>query len=114
MGKKWLKNPLKSFGAAVLLGPGGVWAMGQYQAIQNSKLLYNKYTGHYDRQAKRIRSEQDVDEFVRDMKQKEEEKMEMLAQRQKTVDEIRESVGVGVKYKTSTRNSTLGKNNILG
>ena len=72
---------------------------------KTAKGVYDNYTGHYGRQQKRLAEGQQKADII----EQEEQRKYALAQRKVMIDEQRERMGVGVKYKTSTRFEQKGK-----
>ena len=75
------------------------------KARNTAKGVYDNYTGHYGRQQKRLAEGQQKADII----EQEEQRKYALAQRKVMIDEQRERMGVGVKYKTSTRFEQKGK-----
>lgn len=114
MGKKWWQKGLSDVTKAFLIaGPGAAYLASGYRTLQAEK-VYKKFSGHYNRQSDRISEEQTRAEIYEAQQEKEREKREYYQQRKQQVDERREKVGVGTKYRTSTRNSYLGGSQTLG
>ena len=97
---KW-KDWKKYAGIAIGLGPLAYF-MPTYYAL-NGKRIYQNYSGHFDRQKERL----DESQKKQDAFYVQEEKKATLEQRRDAIDRQRDRIGVGSKYRTSTRNENI-------
>lgn len=99
---KW-KDWKKYVGIAAVLGPLAYFMPAYYSTRKIEKKAYDKYTGHYKRQQKRIEDSEQKKNYI----YQEQEKKAALEQRRTAIDMQRDRIGVGSNYRTSTRNENI-------
>lgn len=106
--KNWLKDALSAYVVYVITGGfystggggEGLSAGSGHKAKKYGEQAYGLYTGHNKRQQERLAEEQQRSDFI----EQQEQKKYALAQRRVQIDAQRERIGVGSRYRTSTRN----------